>query len=535
MTTDQPNSNVKGGTAIIIGAGPAGLTAAYELLDRTSIHPIVLEKSDCMGGLARTIVYKGNRIDIGPHRFFSKSDRVMDWWMKMIPLQPTDGKQEITYRRSSREVQSSPDAPNPATDDRVMLTLNRKTRIYYMRKFFDYPISLSLRTLSNMGVLRTFRIGISYMKSAAFPIGPETNLEHFLINRFGKELYLTFFKDYTEKVWGIPCDQISASWGAQRIKGLSITKAVMHALRKMVAPIPGLSQKETETSLVERFMFPKLGAGQMWEETAKRVKEKGGEIVTHCQVNKILIENNQVKGVEVTDTRTGEKKVYEGQWFFSTMPIKELVNSLDCEVPPFAKEISNGLVYRDFVEVGLLVKKLKVRNPESPYTKLIEDNWIYIQESDVLVGRMQVWNNWGPAMVADPNKVWLGMEYFCYEKDDVWNLPDDKMIALASMELAKIGIIDEGDVEDAMVIRMPKTYPGYFGTYDRFEELRQYLDGFTNLFLVGRNGQHKYNNQDHSMLASMVAVDNISAGITDKENVWAVNTEQEYHEEKSDT
>jgi protoporphyrinogen oxidase len=366
------------------------------------------------------------------------------------------------------------------------------------------------------------------------PIQPEENLEQFLINRFGKELYLTFFKDYTEKVWGIQCDKISAAWGAQRIKGLNIMKALYHAARKIVKPPTDLKQKTTETSLVEQFLFPKLGTGQMWDIVSAKVAEMGGEIIMHTNATRLNIENNNVVSVETENSQTGEKRTFTGDYFFSTMPIKELVRDFSCEVPAAIKEISDGLVYRDFVQVGVLVNKMNITEAaENGTRRPITDNWIYIQESDVKVGRMQIWNNWGPSMVADPTKIWLGLEYFCNEGDAVWSLSDEKMIELAGSELEKLGIAERSEIVDALVIHMPKTYPGYFGTYDRFDELSSYINQFENLFLVGRNGQHKYNNQDHSMLASMVSVDNIVDGIKTKDNIWAVNTEMEYHEEKT--
>ena len=519
--------------AIIIGAGPAGLTAAYELLARSDIKPIIIEKSQEIGGLSKTINYKGNRIDIGPHRFFSKSDRIMDWWLKIMPMASSDAPQTITYQQKSREVTGSPAGAKPTDSEHVFLTLKRRTRIYYLRKFFDYPISLQLQTLQNLGLMRTMRIGFSYLNAMIMPIKPEENLEQFFINRFGKELYLTFFKDYTEKVWGIECDKISADWGAQRIKGLSVLKAITHAASRMVSPVTAMNRKKIETSLVEQFMFPKLGTGQMWEEVARQVQEKGGEVHLGLDVCKINLDDNGSVRSITAKNQSGETVEYPGDYFFSTMPVKELVRALSCPVPENVKEISEGLVYRDFVEVGLLVNKLKVFDRTEQGNRLISDNWIYIQESDVKVGRLQIWNNWGGSMVADPTKVWLGLEYFCYENDEIWSLPDEKMIALAGEELEKIGLADKSDVLDAVVLHVPKTYPGYFGTYDRFPELQAYLDAFPNLFLIGRNGQHKYNNQDHSMLAAMVAVDNIIAGITDKASVWAVNTEMEYHEEKT--
>lgn len=520
-------------SAVIIGAGPAGITAAYELATRTAVKPVVLEKSEVLGGLARTMEYKGNRLDIGPHRFFSKSDRVMDWWLSMMPLQTLPGNSvEISYHNKTRSISPQEGASAPAADDNVLMTLSRQTRIYYLRKFFDYPISLKLATFTNLGLVRTIKIGFSYLKAAAFPIKPEQNLEQFITNRFGKELYHTFFKDYTEKVWGISCSKISAAWGAQRIKGLSITKAVWHALKKIAGPVTDIRQKQTETSLVEQFLYPREGTGSMWAEAARKAELGGGEFLTNREVMKIHTSENMVTSVEIKDTTTGAIETIKGDYFISSMPIKELVAKLDADVPSHIKAISDGLIYRDFIAVGLLVNKLKVKD-EKGGNNLIADNWIYVQENDVLIGRLQIYNNWGPKMVADPSKVWLGLEYFCNETDDLWSWPDEKLKALGGEELDKIGIIDKADVLDAMVVRMPKTYPGYFGTYDQFDELRKYIDTFENLFLVGRNGMHKYNNQDHSMLTAMVAVDNIADGIKTKDNIWDVNTEMEYHEEKS--
>jgi protoporphyrinogen oxidase len=531
--SSNPQKNVEG-VAIIIGAGPAGLTAAFELATRSKIKPIIIEKSDAIGGLARTYNYKGNRIDIGPHRFFSKSDRVMDWWMSMMPVASENGKEQtISYHNKSRTVETKNGGANPEQDDLCMLTIQRRTRIYFLRKFFDYPISLKLETFTNLGPVKTVKIGLSYMKSVVMPIKPEKNLEQFITNRFGRELYLTFFKSYTEKVWGIPCDKISAAWGAQRIKGLSIIKALTHAAKKILQGNGDIRQKGTETSLVEQFFYPKLGTGSMWEEAARRVLESGGEIHHNQNVERLIIENNRVVGVEVKDSVTGETKTWRGDYFFSTMPIKELVQAFSNDVPKDVKRISDGLVYRDFVEVGVLVNRLEIFDQTPQGKKLISDNWIYIQESDVLMGRLQIYNNWGPYMLSDPAKVWLGAEYFCNENDHVWKLSDQEMIELCATELDRMRIANKSDVLDAMVIHMPKTYPGYFGTYEEFDKLRAYIDQFENLFLVGRNGMHKYNNQDHSMLTAMVAVDNIIDGVKSKDNIWDVNTEEEYHEEKS--
>jgi protoporphyrinogen oxidase len=520
--------------AIIIGAGPAGLTAAYELLTRANIQPIILEKSDALGGISRTVVYKGNRIDIGGHRFFSKCDRVMKWWTSMMPLQNGAAGGAIQYHRMQTRVSANGAAgfADPDQTDSVMLLRDRKSRIYFLRKLFEYPISVSKDTLVKLGLARTIRIGISYLKSAMFPLKREKTLEEFLINRFGKELYKTFFESYTEKVWGVPCNRIDAAWGAQRIKGLSLSKTLLHAARKILTrPQSDLAQKGTETSLIERFLYPKFGPGQMWQEATRRVKELGGVVLQQHRVDGIVTENNQVRAIRATDVTTGEAKVFEGDYFFSTMPVKELIRGLEPCPPANVREVAEGLIYRDFLTVGLLVSRMKLKENSRNGQNLIRDNWIYIQEPEVQVGRLQIFNNWSPYMVADPNTVWLGLEYFCNESDRLWSMPDPELIKLGREELDRIGIIDTADVLDGTVIRMEKTYPAYFGSYDRFDEIREYVDRFENLFLLGRNGMHRYNNQDHSMLTAMVAVDNILAGETSKNNLWEINTEQEYHEE----
>jgi protoporphyrinogen oxidase len=518
--------------AIIIGAGPAGLTAAYELLKRTDVKPIVLERSEYMGGIARTVSYKGNRIDIGGHRFFSKSDRVMNWWFQFMPPQGSVGAgTNITYQNSTRSVSAS-GSRDPERDDLVMLVRQRKSRIYFLRKLFDYPISLTKDTLQKLGLLRTFRIGLSYMYSVLRPIRNERNLEQFFINRFGRELYKTFFRDYTEKVWGIPCDRISAAWGAQRIKGLSITKAIAHHVGKSFGRNHGISQKQTETSLIEQFLYPKLGPGQLWEEVARQVLEMGGEIITNHIVTRLEHDGSRIRTVEARNKCTGAPRTIQGDFFFSTMPVKDLLIAMDPPTPRNVREVGDQLIYRDFLTVGLLCNQLKIRENHPNGHSLVKDNWIYIQEPEVKVGRLQIFNNWSPYMVADPSKVWIGLEYFCFEGDDLWRMSDDELIRLGTAELSKIDIVDEAQVLDGTVLRMDKTYPAYFGSYDRFAEIRNYVDGFENLFLIGRNGMHKYNNQDHSMLTAMVAVDNIADNSLDKENIWSVNTEQEYHEGK---
>ena len=520
-------------TAIIIGAGPAGLTAAFELLMRTDIKPIILEKSEYIGGISKTVNYKGNRIDIGGHRFFSKSDRVMDWWMKMLPIANAPDKSFIiSYQNKTTEV--DPKKYSAATDpDKVMLVRDRLSRIYFLKQFFDYPISLSGDTIKKLGLPKMFKIGMSYMWSRVAPVKNETTLEDFFINRFGKELYLTFFKDYTEKVWGVPCNEISSEWGAQRIKKLTIGKAILHAIKSQFKSKQSsdIAQKNTETSLIEQFLYPKHGPGQLWEEVARIIVEMGGEIHHYQDVKSIQHNNGQITSVEAVNSKTGEKNTYEGDYFFSTMPVQELISGLSPKAPQEIKHISDGLLYRDFITVGLLLTQLKVKD-EKQANKLIKDNWIYIQEREVRIGRLQIFNNWSPYMVKDQNNVWIGLEYFCNVGDSLWSKPNDEFIQYAIDELDSIGIISKANVLDKTILREEKTYPAYFGTYDRFDEIKSYVNEFENLFLVGRNGMHKYNNSDHSMLTAMTAVDNIVAGIKTKENIWQINTEQDYHEKK---
>ncbi len=524
-------------TAIIIGAGPAGLTAAYELLHKTKIKPIVFEASDDIGGISKTVNYKGNRIDIGGHRFFSKSDRVMEWWHNILPIEKTDASQSFTlkYQGKTREIAGGDGADPDKTDD-VMLVRSRLSRIFWGGKFFNYPVTLEPSTIKNLGPWRVTKMGVSYIKARIKPL-PEKSLEEFYVNRFGRELYNTFFRDYTEKVWGVPCSKIAPDWGAQRVKGLSVTKAVTHAFKKQFAKksAKDISQKGTETSLIEYFLYPKLGPGHMWETVAKIVRKKGGTVTKNKAVVKIHAEKGKITGVDVLDTQTKKIERVDGDYFFSTMPVNELIASFSgVKVPANVKEVAAGLPYRDFITVGLLLKKLKITNQTERKTKndVVPDNWIYIQEPSVKVGRLQVFNNWSPYLVKNDKNVWVGMEYFVNEGDKMWTKPDKNMAAFGIKELASIGIIDANDVLDSTIIRVKKTYPAYFGTYDRFDEIRKFTDSFENLFLLGRNGMHRYNNQDHSMLTAMTAVENIIAGRKDKDNIWDVNVEQEYHEEK---
>ena len=540
-------NGLKKKVAVIAGAGPAGLTAALELLRTTDVKPVIFEAEDVIGGISRTARYNGNRMDIGGHRFFSKSDTVMDWWQGILPLQGSASKDDMAIGRTVPLVEGGPD---PEKTDYVMLCRSRLSRILFLRKLFDYPVSLNGDTIRNLGLWRMFKIGMSYLKVQLLPARKEKSLEDFMINRFGVELYRTFFRDYTEKVWGVPCSKISPDWGGQRIKGLSITKTVIHALKQIFAskkkPVAGaangadIRQKDTETSLIGQFLYPKFGPGQLWETVAEKVVEKGGEIHMNAKVVGV---NRDESGVCVTSVVVDHGNFTESvpcDYFLSTMPVKELVAAMDGginPVPADVKRVAEGLVYRDFITVGLLLDKLLIKNPAKKGTpesklKFVADNWIYVQESDVKLGRIQIFNNWSPYLVADPEKVWIGLEYFATEGDEMWCMPDADFIKFAIAELDKIDVARPDAVRDSVVFHIKKAYPAYFGTYGEFDKIRSFVDPIENLFLMGRNGMHKYNNMDHSMLAAMEVVKCIRENSTDKTALWNVNSEEEYHEGK---
>jgi protoporphyrinogen oxidase len=528
-----PNGNSKK-VAVIAGAGPAGLTTALELLRRSDITPIVFEADDQVGGISKTIHYRGNRMDLGGHRFFSKSDWVMRWWQDILPVaegQSADGSTlRIHYQGQSRDVVLK--SSLHASSDAVMLVRQRLSRILYRRHFFDYPLRLNATTLGNLGALEAIRIGLSYSLAQLSFKSPEVSLEDFLVNRFGNRLYRTFFKDYTEKVWGVPCDQISAEWGAQRIKGLSIARALKHALSGPFRNSHTV-QKGIETSLIERFLYPKLGPGQMWSEVARRVGERGGEIYLRHRLVGVERHGNHIRAVSVLDPETNALRQIHCDYFVSTMPLRDLVAFLKPEDSTVLR-IAQRLPYRDFVTVGLLLRRMNAVSPQRFKTQtngMPPDNWIYIQEPDVRIGRLQIFNNWSPSMVADASTIWLGLEYFCSEGDELWSMNDRAFIDFAAAELQKTGLINRSDVIDGTVVRVPKAYPAYFGAYREFGTVRAYLDKFENLYPVGRNGMHRYNNQDHSMLTAKSAVDCILGGGSDKSEIWSINVDDEYHEE----
>lgn len=513
---------------VIIGAGPAGLTAARELQKKDNSYDIViLEESGEIGGISRTVRHGGNRMDIGGHRFFSKSREVMDWWQDVMPAQGAPTFDDALLGRTSP---LAPGGPDPEKDDRVMLVRGRVSRIYYLKKFFDYPISMKWQTFKNMGFIRTMKAGFSYIWSAVIK-KKEDSLENFYINRFGKVLYSMFFEKYTEKVWGRSPSDISADWGAQRVKGLSILKIIGDMVKKLFGIKGG---GKVETSLIEQFYYPKYGPGQLWETVAGDVEKAGAKLLRHHRVKELVCKDGSI--AKIVCDAGGKIKSFTPDVVISSMPLKDLVLGITGETPPAdALAVAEGLPYRDFVTVGLLVNKLSLKNETDIKTlgDIVPDCWIYVQDEGVMLGRIQIFNNWSPYMVSDPvNTVWVGLEYFCNEGDEFWNMGHEECIKFAADELVRMGIIEAGDIIDSHRERVKKAYPAYFDTYENIDVLIAYLNTIGNLYCVGRNGQHRYNNMDHSMLTAIRASECIDSGDGDKTSVWEVNTEKNYHEKK---
>lgn len=466
---------------VVIGGGPAGLTASYQL-SKAGIESIVLEKDRELGGLSRTANYKNYYFDIGGHRFFTKIKEVEDIWKEVLG------------------------------DD--FLRRKRLSRIYYNKKFFYYPLR-ALNALLGLGIWSSFMIIASYLHAKLTPSKQEETFEQWVCNRFGRRLFNTFFKTYTEKVWGIPCNEIRAEWAAQRIKGLSLITALRNALIKPQNSTG--NKRDVIKTLIDGFSYPKFGPGMMWKAVANNIQGNGSQVWLGAEVEGIRWSQDGVKALEVR--RNGKIEVVYGTDFISSMPIREAVQKFK---PAVAKEVldaANNLKYRDFLTVALIINKCH----------LFPDNWIYIHDPNVEVGRIQNFKNWSPHMVPNPNKTCLGLEYFCFEGDSLWTMPDDQLIELGKRELEVLGFVNPGDVEDGTVVRIPKAYPVYDSTYqESLRIVRRFLDGITNFQLVGRNGQHKYNNQDHSMLTAMMAAENVLGANHD---LWQVNEEEEYHEE----
>lgn len=506
-------------SVLIIGAGPAGITAGFELT-KQGYDVTILEETDVIGGISKTVKHGENRMDMGGHRFFSKDERVMAWWFDIMPMQGSGAMDDCLLQRT---VKTQPGGPNPETTDETMLVRNRVSRIYYKTKFFDYPISMKWETIKNLGFFTTIKAGFSYLFSCIIK-KDETSLENFYINRFGTVLYSMFFEGYTEKLWGRHPREISADWGAQRVKGLSI----LAILKDLFGKIFGRKQA-VETSLIEEFYYPKFGPGHLWETAAAKIIEQGGQILFHKKVDKIALQDGQITAVYA-----GEE-AFSADYILSSMPVKDLVEAMN-DVPSDAFAIASGLPYRDFVTVGLLLDHLNLKNQTKLKTlgNIVPDCWIYVQDVFVKLGRIQIFNNWSPYMVKDPEKnIWIGLEYFCSEGDAFWNMSQEDCVAFAVEELIKMGIINSAsEVRDSHREQVKKAYPAYFDTYQEMDKLIAYLDTVENLYCIGRNGQHRYNNMDHSMATAFEAVSNITEQRTDKSNIWSVNTDDSYHEKK---
>jgi len=517
---------------LIIGAGPAGLTTAYHLLKTNKKEYLVtiLEKDSQVGGISKTIEFDGYKMDTGIHRFFTKSPEVENIWEELLPLQSKPAYDDILLKRDRKFPENGSD---PEKEEKSMLIKDRTTRIFYGRKFYDYPVSMNMTTIKNMGLFTLMKAGFSYLKSCIFKL-PEDSLENFYINRFGKVLYSMFFESYTEKVWGIHPSKISADWGAQRVKGLSISAVVKDMFNKLFKK---KNSSNTETSLIEQFIYPKLGAGQVYEEMAKEIEKMGGKIILNANVKNIKLESKKISGISYEVE--GKMKNISTDICVSSMPIKDLFEGfIGDKIPKNIYDIATKLPYREFMAVGLVVDKLKLENTTNIKTvmNMIPDDWIYVQEADVKMGRLQVFNNWSPYIFKNKKdidkKAFISLEYFSSYDEEYYNMSDEEFIKFAIAEAVKIGLIDEKSVLASTRIKIDKAYPAYFGTYSEIDKVITYLNKIDNLYCIGRNGQHRYNNMDHSMLTGIEVVKHITENKKDKKDIWNVNTEKVYHEEK---
>lgn len=464
---------------MIVGAGPAGLTAAY-VLSKAGVESIVFEKDRLVGGISRTVNYKDYYFDIGGHRFFTKVKAVDDMWKELLGAD--------------------------------LLRRKRLSRIYYNKKYFSYPLR-PFNALFSLGIWNSFVVLLSFLYAQIFPWRNEETFEHWVVNRFGDRLYKTFFKTYTEKVWEMPCNEIRAEWAEQRIKGLSLLTGLRNAI------ICSKNNNKDIKTLIEEFDYPKFGPGMMWQTAANIVQQNGCQVCLSAEVVGILWSGNRVTTLEVK--RNGQVELIHGTDFVSSMPIREVMEKFKPPVPKAVLRAASDLKYRDFLTTVLIIDKREV----------FPDNWIYIHDPDVKVGRIQNFKNWSPFMVPDESKTCLGLEYFCFEGDSFWTLPDNDLIELGKKELEVLGLVTASEVEDGLVVRMPKAYPIYDSAYrESLSVVRTFLEDISNFQVVGRNGMHKYNNQDHSMLTAMLAAENI---LGSNHDLWKVNTEQEYHEEIS--
>ena len=509
---------------VIIGAGPAGLSCAYKLLtDNKDLEVIILEKDSQVGGISKTIKYKGNRIDIGGHRFFTKNNEVKKFWLKILPLQGHKSYDDAILEIDKPLKRGGPD---PEKEDKVMLIRNRVSRIYYKKKFFDYPVNLNFKTLKNMGIITSMKCGFSYLRSLFVKL-EENNLENFYINSFGKKLYSMFFKGYTTKVWGREPKEIDSSWGSQRAKGISIRKVISDYIHRLFK----LKDKNKAKSLIEEFLYPKYGPGELYECVAEEIEQMGGKIILNSNVIKINNDSNKIKSISYMNNN---KKIdLNCDIIISSMPMKELIDDMN-GIPKNIKMISKNLPYRDFITIGVLVDKLNIKTDKRTKTihGSIKDNWLYIQDPSVTVGRIQIFNNWSPYLVKKPkDTLWIGLEYFCNEGDSFWNKTDKELKQYAKEELIRMNFISENFL-DCFVYRQKKAYPAYFDTYYEIDKLRKYLNNIENLYCIGRNGTHSYNNMDHSIYCGFVCADMIKKNEHNLDKLWNINVDKSYQEEE---
>lgn len=511
---------------VIIGAGPAGLTAAYELLRRAGdfFEVIVLESETAVGGLAKAIVYNGKILDVGGHRFFSRDEVIPGWWRNIMPLQGKPSPDDVLPGRNKVFDKNGPD---PQTSDDVMLVRDRYSSIIYEGKMFDYPVNLSFETLKKFGLTTAFAVSRSYIKESISQKKRIRTLEDYYRSHFGEKLYSMFFEGYTEKVWGKHPAEISPDWGVQRIKGLTGVSVVIDGIKNMLGK---RDENTRQDSLIKSFMYPKYGPGQFWEKVAQEVTRLGGYIITDCRVTGLLCKGRQAKTAQCLVK--GQQMNLSGDVFMSSMPISELINSMTgVTISQNTLSIANGLPYRSLISVGIEAKRINL--PENEKVKTLNgispDCWLYVQDRSVKIGRIQIYNNWSPYLSPNSKeRIWLAAEIFCNENDMFWNMNENQITEMAIRDLEKLGLLNRSDVTDRCAYRIAKAYPAYFGTYEEFGTIRRYLDEFSNLYCIGRNGQHKYYNMDQAMMTAIEAVSNILVGSGDKSNVWDIEKRRKY-------
>lgn len=505
---------------VIIGAGPAGLSAALSILENTDYKPIIIEKDSEIGGLSKTLKNGDFFTDIGPHRFFTKNDKVMNLWTSLLSVQGKSAIDDLILGRNFNE-----NGANPETEDNVFLKRKRFSRIYYRKHFIDYPIKINPSIFIAMGLFKSIQAGFSYIKSCFFKLN-ETNLETFMINRFGRVLYELFFEGYTYKVWGIHPKMIQKEWGEQRIKKISLLGILINAIKSAIH-----LNKEKETSLIDEYFYPKFGSSQMWESMANRIIELGGKIMLNTQVIGINNDNSKITSIKILDKISRNEDIIDVTNVISSMPIKDLIINME-NVPSNISEIASNLPYRDFILVNFVTKNLNLKNNTKHKTinNIAPDSWIYLQDSDITAGRMDIMNNFSPYFVKDfKNNIVINLEYFCNENDEFWTKSDVEIIEFAQQELLKINALDKNDIKLSRVFRITKAYPSYFGSYENFDKIKDFINSIENLYPIGRNGQHKYNNMDHSILSGIIVAD-ILKNNSEKKNIWNINTEQNYQE-----